>query len=281
MPPKRTLDWDDPASIALFIPSRKGKVTRIYNQIKDFVLLPPTRSSLEFAEQYLEDAFSEFEKLVASIRDLDPDSYTKNPNSIKDLYDNKYAKAIKSIVQYMAYLAPFNGRGGGADNANNSGVEEPSSRHAKLDKFLQPALLLHTSTPSQLHRWEKDLRIFFDSGNLSSRSNDFQQQYTYKCMEESWAETTQLKVGPRAPVFGTGSIVASLYEHFKTSNPIFTRRSEYFSRTAGPDCLNYSKYLEELISLSREAQMDRITLEELNVLGSWNPVRTKSYRKGF
>ena len=240
MPPKRTLDCDDPSSIARFIPSRKGKVTRIYNQIKDFVLLPPTRSSLEFAEQYkanLEEAFGEFENFVARISDLDPDSYTENQTSIKDLYNNKYAKAINSIVQYMANLAPFSGRGGGSDNADTSGLEESSSRHAKIDKFLQPALLLHTSTPSQLRKWEKDLRIFFDSGNLSPRSSDIQQQYAYKCMEESLAETTQLKVGPRAPVFGTGSIVASLYEHFETSNPIFTRCSEYFTRTAGPSRL--------------------------------------------
>ena len=109
MPPKEEIDWNDVESIKRKVPSKKGKVTRLYNKIKDFVVLPSSRSSIEFAEQYrkeLKEAYDELELYYARVSDLEEASHEENQVSQTKIYDEKYAPGMKLVCQYLAALDP-------------------------------------------------------------------------------------------------------------------------------------------------------------------------------
>ena len=72
---------------------------------------------------------------------------------------------------------------------------------AKVNKYLQPQTLTQSCSSQQLRCWHKDLRLFFDSGDICTRSSEIQQQYARKCMDECLSRMIQATVVPATPVF--------------------------------------------------------------------------------
>ena len=265
MPPKfDPLTSSDVSEIKRYVPSRKGKVTRIKNQITDFVNLPPSTNSVQFARQIQEDlkqSFIRLEEIYDRISDLSPTDYEENKISLEAIYNSSYKPAMDEIQTYIAKICPL----APAESREPPQPSQITASSQKLDKFLQPEKLMQSHTPHHLRRWERDLRIIFESGALERRPVSMQQQYAFKCRDETLADSLQAKIRPTTAIFGPGSMMTALYDMFETQNPIFSRQAEYFAKCAGPDCTDYARYLEELIIASREAKLEGVTLEELNV----------------
>ena len=147
-----------------------------------------------------------------------------------------------------------------------AGAGGPPRRMFKANESTKPVDLTTTTKFPAFKDWKDRFRFYYSTSNMDTLRLLDQLGYLRSCIHETlWTRVEEKMAG--LPIFGApgdASCMAVLDEEFRSLQPVFVRQFEFF-RTRQEKNQTFSDYLAKLESLSRDAELNTLSPDQIQV----------------
>ena len=141
---------------------------------------------------------------------------------------------------------------------------QETATKCKVVTALKPELLQLDDSPAKLRVWKQDFKTYFNESNMTRSSQEAQHAYFLACLSSTLKDKVRNLID-YLPVFSADTTTKTCFTVLDEISlqvfPLVKRRQQYFElkQHAGQKT---SEYLEKLLVLSREAEIEKLTADD-------------------
>ena len=141
---------------------------------------------------------------------------------------------------------------------------QETATKCKVVTALKPELLQLDDSPAKLRVWKQDFKTYFNESNMTRSSQEAQHAYFLACLSTTLKDKVRNLID-YLPVFSADTTAKTCFTVLDEISlqvfPLVKRRQQYFElkQHAGQKT---SEYLEKLLVLSREAEIEKLTADD-------------------
>ena len=119
-----------------------------------------------------------------------------------------------------------------------------------------------TFTPAQFQHWRGRFTSYYNSSKMSELSLPDQQSYLFQNIDETIHDHVITHINDQTPLFGDDGCMQLILDEFTRAYPLIKRRISFF-QCKEESSQNYADYLAKLNTLSAEADLQNLTMDDL------------------
>ena len=233
-------------------------------------------SEIDDVVRLLDNRLASIAENYSAVVELDP----SNVESYIREQDAEEARHLLSKSKLLTVLGALQGRPAPAAAPAATALLTPTN------EVLKPFTLTKDHSPSELRLWIEKLQTYCEASRMGDKPHNERIAYVSQCLSPYLYEKIRGSITGATPVLpgadpNLASVVSLIREEFASRYPLFTRRLEFFdSRQPGQPSALSDCYVE-LIKLSKEADLERMTPQDIIVFRVIFGMTDDALRKRF